>query len=499
MTTSKFLNVYSGPQALKQYFDPDEQPLLPLVELPASLNPLLDDGVHIYAKMLTALPAQNIKALPALNMIQNAIGKEKNAVLEASSGSTVISLSLASRVVNQNDDVTAYVTNKTERSRLQTLSFFGLKVNLYGGPSQPEISDERGIMQKINRWAQEDDKLWAPSQYENEYNYRSHIRWTGPQLLKQLPNISVFCAGMGSAGCITGTGIYLKEHKPGVKVIGTGDPVPGPRPAPLFENIPFPWKTVVDEVEEVDSAQSYRLSMRLSREGLISGPSSGMALQALLSVLQRAKAAGRLSEYAGPDGKVRAVFPCCDLPYQYMDNYFKKLDASDFHPIINEVNSSFLLDDTVSNVLQHLLDIDTHTYNPAWELNAAAATALLGGEPVAAEGASSSNVQVIDIRAKEDFSEGTLPGAKNLSFSSVKAGIPSPFDDVALLESQWLEMKARLSDGTEADLAQLSSPVLTICYNGESARMLTSILRAQGVDAYSVKGGISSLLDLIHV
>lgn len=55
-------------------------------------------------------------------------------------------------------------------------------------------------MQKINRWAQEDDKLWAPSQYENEYNYRSHIRWTGPQLLKQLPNISVFCAGMGSAG-----------------------------------------------------------------------------------------------------------------------------------------------------------------------------------------------------------------------------------------------------------------------------------------------------------
>lgn len=146
MTTSKFLNVYSGPQALKQYFDPDEQPLLPLVELPASLNPLLDDGVHIYAKMLTALPAQNIKALPgktrprnrtwnallikaeALNMIQNAIGKEKNAVLEASSGSTVISLSLASRVVNQNDDATAYVTNKTERSRLQTLSFFGLKV-----------------------------------------------------------------------------------------------------------------------------------------------------------------------------------------------------------------------------------------------------------------------------------------------------------------------------------------------------------------------------------
>jgi hypothetical protein len=64
MSRSQFLNVYHGPQALQQYFDPDEQPMLPLVELPARLNPFLDDGVHIFAKMLTALPAQNVKALP---------------------------------------------------------------------------------------------------------------------------------------------------------------------------------------------------------------------------------------------------------------------------------------------------------------------------------------------------------------------------------------------------------------------------------------------------
>lgn len=61
-------------------------------------------------------------------MIQSAPESAKKAIIEASSGSTVISLSLASRVMNQNDDVCAYVTNKTEKSRLQTLSFFGLKV-----------------------------------------------------------------------------------------------------------------------------------------------------------------------------------------------------------------------------------------------------------------------------------------------------------------------------------------------------------------------------------
>jgi cysteine synthase len=61
-------------------------------------------------------------------MIRNAPGSERKSVVEASSGSTVISLALASRILNGNDDVTAYVTNKTEKSRLQTLSFFGLKM-----------------------------------------------------------------------------------------------------------------------------------------------------------------------------------------------------------------------------------------------------------------------------------------------------------------------------------------------------------------------------------
>ncbi|KAL3587408.1 cysteine synthase fda4 [Fusarium poae] len=488
MAKTEFLNVYSGPQALQQYFDPDEQPLMPLVELPPRLNTFSGDGVRIFAKMLTTLPAQNVKALPALNMIRNAPGSERKSVVEASSGSTVISLALASRILNGNDDVTAYVTNKTEKSRLQTLSFFGLKINLYGGPSQPEITDERGIMQKIKRWAEEDDSLWAPSQYENESNYRSHMLWTGPQLLKQLPNINIFCAGMGSAGCVTGTGLYLKEHKPDVKIIGVcnqkGDPIPGPRPASLFEHISFPWKKVVDTIEEVDSVQSYRLSMQLSREGLICGPSSGMALQALMNYLQKAKDEGYLAEHAGADGQVRAVFPCCDLPYQYMDNYFKKLEPSDFPPVAN----------------YHLLDIDTHNYDSTWELDVHAVLDLLqtGLQPTDDMGASS-KVQVIDIRAPEDFHSGTALSAKNLPFASVTSNTASPFDDAAVLESQWLEMKTRVIHDAEDDFSNDGKQVVIICYNGESARVLTSILRAHGVKAYSVKGGISSLYRWLDV
>ena len=63
-SNSNPLNVYKGPKSMIQYFDPDLQPPLPLVELPAKLNPFKDDNVRIYAKMATALPAQNVKCLP---------------------------------------------------------------------------------------------------------------------------------------------------------------------------------------------------------------------------------------------------------------------------------------------------------------------------------------------------------------------------------------------------------------------------------------------------
>lgn len=59
-------NVYFGSDSLKKYFDPDCQPPLPLVELPRHLNPYYDDGVRIYAKMMTMHPANNVKAMPGM-------------------------------------------------------------------------------------------------------------------------------------------------------------------------------------------------------------------------------------------------------------------------------------------------------------------------------------------------------------------------------------------------------------------------------------------------
>jgi hypothetical protein len=57
-------NVFKGPDAMAKLFDPDQNPPLPLVEIPDALNPLRKDGVRIFAKLLTHLPAQNVKSLP---------------------------------------------------------------------------------------------------------------------------------------------------------------------------------------------------------------------------------------------------------------------------------------------------------------------------------------------------------------------------------------------------------------------------------------------------
>lgn len=59
-------NVFKGPDSVKNYFDPDQSPPTPIIEIPEALNPFRQDGVRIFAKMLTTLAAQNVKSLPGM-------------------------------------------------------------------------------------------------------------------------------------------------------------------------------------------------------------------------------------------------------------------------------------------------------------------------------------------------------------------------------------------------------------------------------------------------
>jgi cysteine synthase A len=190
----------------------------------------------------------------------------------------------------------------------------------------------------------ESETIVNPNQYKNGLNWQAHVRWTGPQIFKQLSEINLLCAGMGTSGIMTGLGTYFKSVKPSVMRLGVctalGDRVPRPRSYALLRPVEFPWREAVDAIEEVGSSESFTLSLNLCREGLVCGPSSGFNLQGLFQMLEKRKATSTLSELAGPDGITHCVFLCCDLPYQYIGEYFQKLGPERFPPIQNEVSSS---------------------------------------------------------------------------------------------------------------------------------------------------------------
>lgn len=104
-----------------------------------------------------------------------------------------------------------------------------------------------------------------------------------------------------------------------------------------MNEVKFPYKCALDVVEEVGSKDSYSLSLDLTRQGIVCGPSSGFTLQGLLQRIEKKKQDGTLSQLAGPDGEVKCVFMCCDLPFQYLNEYFDKLGPEKFRPVRNEV------------------------------------------------------------------------------------------------------------------------------------------------------------------
>ncbi|OAL04453.1 cysteine synthase-like protein B [Phaeosphaeriaceae sp. SRC1lsM3a] len=477
MTSTNPLNIYSGPEAIQQYFDPDVLPPLPLVEIPPCLNPFYGDGVRIFAKMMSMHPANNVKIMPAMNMLSHGVQPENSkTVIEYSSGSTVISLALASRIYHRVQDVRAFLSNKTTTPKLRLMQFFGLDITLFGGPSQPEPHDERGGIHRARLLAQEDEKILNANQYENDENWQSHVKWTGPQIHRQLPNINLLCAGMGTSGTMTGLGQYFKQAKPSVTRLGVctaaGDRVPGPRSFALLSPVEFPWRDSVDAIEEVGSKDAFGLSLQLCREGLVCGPSSGFNLQGLLNYLGKRKAAGTLADLAGLDGLVNCAFICCDLPYQYIDEYFDKVDTKEFHPIKNE----------------NLARVDLYRYDEAWELQPTEAISKYSQN----DGTSSDTV-LIDLRKPDDFISSSIPGSYNMPLQSLSSSTSSPFFEAKVLEQQWKELDSMLSVNTISAYDLAGKNVGLICYDGDTARVATSVLRSKGITASSIKGGFQAL------
>jgi len=172
---------------------------------------------------------------------------------------------------------------------------------------------------------------------------------------------------------------------------------------------------------------------------------------------------------------------------------------------------------------QNLHKVDLYRYDGSWELEPADAVARLYrpadtsydsgisdsdssdsglGLPKYKEKAlrAQPDVMVLDLRAATDFNKWHLPDSINLPLSSARAGddAPSPFEDPKLLEEQWLELDRIFSpNGTPFSatlLAGLKSRLVAlVCSDGDTARIGSSVLRAKGIEASSIAGGVAKL------
>ncbi|MDJ0778172.1 MAG: pyridoxal-phosphate dependent enzyme [Gammaproteobacteria bacterium] len=336
-------NVFSGADAIQDFMDPDKLPYVPLVEIPSTLNPLADKGVRVFAKMMNLLPLGNVKAVPAFNMIREQARRGDlegvEALIENSSGNTVFSLAIAARQFGV-EKTFSYVPAEISWNKLLMLLFFGVEPIVNQEPAKPADNDPASGVYKARRDGERPDML-NPGQYENPDNPGAHEKWTGPQIWDQTDGkLSIFAAALGTTGTLIGTSTYLKSHNPDLPVVGVMRApehyVPGARTEKLLNLVDFDWRAHVDHVECAESEVSYRLSMALSRRGLMAGPTSGMALAGLLQHLDKADAAGELDALRNADGEVLCVFPCPDGPLPYLDEYPRYVGAEEFPPIHNE-------------------------------------------------------------------------------------------------------------------------------------------------------------------
>jgi cysteine synthase B len=256
----------------------------PLVHLP-NLSP--NEDVRFFAKLEGQNPTGSVKDRIAKYMLEDAERKGELApgrvILEATSGNTGIALAFIGRLKGYR--VKAVMPDNVSEERAQLLKAFGAEVVYSDGRY-----GTNGAIAKAQEMMRADpDAYYMPYQFGNVANPRAHYETTGPEILRDLPEVDVFVAGLGTGGTLTGAGRYLKERKPEVKVIATvphpGDLVQGLRS--LEEGfIPEVFdESILDGRIVVTSRTAFAAAKELTqKEGIFAGISSG----AVLSTAQRA-------------------------------------------------------------------------------------------------------------------------------------------------------------------------------------------------------------------
>jgi rhodanese-related sulfurtransferase len=280
------------------------------------------------------------------------------------------------------------------------------------------------------------------NQYANPANPDAHYRTTGPEIWRQTEGrVTHFVAALGTCGTITGTGKFLKEQNPQVKVIGVhptdGHDIPGVRSRRALALTEFFTPEAYDAVLEVSDSDAYGLCRVLhQQESIVAGPSCGLAL------------AGALRAVPDEPGVVAVViFP--DNAYKYLSSFRRHLP--DLFPPEEPAPAA-------NPFAQHLENAFAIAQNGPDVIDVAEASRLR-----------SVGVTVIDVRNPDEIARARIAGS-----------VPLPLPE--------------LSAGSTAGLpVDRDAPLVTICAAGTRSLYALLLLKAAGYrDVKSVAGGMGA-------
>ena len=262
----------------------------PLVEL-ANLNG--NSKVKIFGKLEGTNPGGSIKDRPAYYMLKKAeetgqLSKEKT-ILEPTSGNTGIALAMMGAAKGYR--VKLFMPECVSKERQRILEAHNAEVVL-----TPAEEGTDGAIRRAHQTLDEaPDKYFMPNQFENENNVLAHYETTGPEIFSQTHGeVDVFVAGMGTGGTLMGVGRFLKEKKPGVRIVGV-EPVEGHKVQGLKNMkesiVPRIYDAAkLDEKMTVEDEEAFEITRRLAKnEGLFVGMSSGAAVAGALRLVRTMK------------------------------------------------------------------------------------------------------------------------------------------------------------------------------------------------------------------
>ena len=282
----------------------------PLMEL-SHIKEKLELKGKILGKLESFNPTGSVKDRAAMGMIIDAeekgLLKEGSVIIEPTSGNTGIGLAAIGAIKGYSVILTMPETMSVERRNI--LKAYGAKVVLTDGKK-----GMMGAIEQANELARQTPDSFVPGQFDNMANARIHYKTTGPEIWEDTDGkVDILVSGIGTGGTITGTGEYLKDQNPEVKVIAVE-----PSSSPILSEgkkgvhgiqgigagfVPSILNTkIYDEILTVKTGDAFATAKELAKtEGILAGISSGAALWAAIELAKRPENEGKNIVVVLPD------------------------------------------------------------------------------------------------------------------------------------------------------------------------------------------------------